>query len=752
NDWYDIEPSFCAKKPPGDITEFKVTILKPPLKLYDATIELKLKVFAIEDSYIYAEDIIYLVVERSELPLKLLLPLKYLKVSPGEELEIPIILYNLMPNIIDITLDISVPGLQKNWFKFKYSQFGEATKFAIAPAEDREEVCVFSPPNNFAEVLRDKYEFKIEAKNDHFPADTSGTIEILPQGKVEFQAIGKSLNPANFLLRSFRNRRTYQLKFKNNSNLKQQVILDREQIAEVKNRKFNCKFEEKEIILSPGEEQAISLKIWKERTWLILFRFTYQLRLNIEPHLIDPESGKSSPSYLSPESQTIDVPMFLVVQFILQILALGVAMGFWWFSPLFGDRHQSSVNAVRFNRDASTVVSGSSDRTLRRWQVDKTAWPGNHRLKNRGEIQEEIDMNGNKIDQPDRAIQTILATPDTLTQNNIFVVGLEDSGAIQLWDINQENLLAQLNLIDERRQIRNNRVFSAYITDRYLFTGHGSNTVYQWDLNNILDSIEEKGNSPVEQGNDFPVYIRSIEKSSPLKPLIDFHSFNFVPLSLAVSEEKEFLILAGRYNKLAFWKFGDETNQEVYEGQFYLQPENNSNNQTLAPLLGQHSYITSLAIAEQGQNALLVMADNSGYITLWNLDTIDSCIAQQGVETEENNEQGTQNFLQECGAIIDQWSDGHQGQPVRSVAITPNGCYLASAGDDGRVKLWLLNEEGQRIDEKKLGEFPQTRLNSVDIKEDKEYLWVVSDAASYRIQLYRTNLKKTDGERCAQSL
>ncbi|MBP0018082.1 MAG: hypothetical protein J7647_11050 [Cyanobacteria bacterium SBLK] len=758
NDWYRIEPSFCAKKPPGDITEFKVTILKSPLKLYNATIELQLKVFAIEDPYIYAEDIVYLIVERSELPLKLLLPIKHLKVLPGEDIEIPIVLYNLIPNIIDITLNISTSGLQKNWFKFKHSQFGEAKKFAIEPAEDIEEVCIFSPPNNFTEVLRDKYEFKIEAKNDRFPADVSGTIEILPKGEVEFEVIRQPLNPANFLVRSFRNRRTYRLKFKNNSNLKQQVILDRKDIVEIKKRKFNCKFEEHEIILSPGEAKDTSLTIWKERTWLILFKFKERFQLKITPNLIDPESGKSSPSYLHPESQIIDFPMFLMVQFILQIFALGVSIGFWWFSPLFGDRHQSSVNAVRFNRDASTVVSGSSDRTLRRWQVNKTAWPAHHRLKDGGKIQEQTERNGKNIEQPDRAIQTIRVTPDTLTQNNIFVVGLEDSGAVQLWDINQEKLLAQLNLVDKKKQIRNNRIFSTYITDRYLFTGHGSNTIYQWDLNDILNSIEEKENPSVEQIDNLPVEIKRIEKKPPLKPLINFHAFNFVPLSLAVSEEKEFLILAGRYNKLAFWKFGDSQNQKIYEGQFYWQLENDPENRTFKPILGQHSYITSLAIAEQDKKSLLVMADNNGYITIWNLNKIYSCIQQEetkqeNIEEENNSEKKAKNFLQECDAIIDQWpddqwSEGRNTQPVRSVAITPNGCYLASAGDDGRVKLWLLDEAGKRIDEKILGDFSPTRLNSVDIKEDKNYLWVVSDAESHGIQLYRTKIDKADEERC----
>jgi WD40 repeat protein len=741
NDWYRIEPSFCAKKPPGDTTEFKITIVKPPLKIYDATIDIDLEVFAIEDPQICAKDLLRLTIKSSELPLKLLLPIKNLKVLPGEELEIPIFLYNLTSNIIDVNLEISAPGLQANWFKFKNSQFGEAKKFAIESAQDREEVCVFYPPKNPQEILREKYQFKVNAKNDDFPTSISGTIEILPQGEVEFQVREKRLHPANFLLKSFRNRRTYLLSFKNNSNLKQQAILDRQHITEAAKRKFSYQLDEGEIILSPGEEKNISLTIWKKRTWLILLRFTYRLQLTISPILIDPESGKLSPSSLHPESQVVNLPMFLVVQFAIQILLLIASIGLWWFSPQFGDRHQSSVNAVRFNRDASTVVSGSSDRTLRRWQVDKTSWPEHHRLKDRGTIWEEINLNGTEIEQPNHAIQTIRATPNTLTQNNIFVMGLEN-GEIQLWDINKENLLTRLYFVDDRGEVRNNRIFGIHITNNSFFTSHGSNTVYQWDLNSILNSIETVETLPLS----IP-----INEKKPQNPLMTPIYSQFVPLTLAVSEKNNFLVLAGRYNKLAFWRFGDNTRKIRYEGQFYFKPENtqNSNQEALKPILGQQSYITSLAIAESGQHQTLAMSDNNGYITLWDLKKIDRCIAQYS-DADKNTDEIQTIPLQECEAIIAQWSDGHQGQPVRSLAMTPNGCYLASTGDDGQVKLWLLDEEGKR-DEKILGEFPQTRLNSVDIKEDKNYLWVVSDAASHRIQLYRTSIKTNNEERCPQS-
>jgi WD40 repeat protein len=89
--------------------------------------------------------------------------------------------------------------------------------------------------------------------------------------------------------------------------------------------------------------------------------------------------------------------------------------------------------------------------------------------------------------------------------------------------------------------------------------------------------------------------------------------------------------------------------------------------------------------------------------------------------------------------VLDQWQTGHGGQPVRGVALTQDGAYLSSVGDDGRVMLWSLHN-GQRLTNQQNGEliaeYP-IRLNSVDITEKDNTLYITSDADRNRVMLYR---------------
>ncbi len=82
--------------------------------------------------------------------------------------------------------------------------------------------------------------------------------------------------------------------------------------------------------------------------------------------------------------------------------------------------------------------------------------------------------------------------------------------------------------------------------------------------------------------------------------------------------------------------------------------------------------------AAEFQSNLLVSADNQGRITLWDLK---KCSPSE-----------------ECQPV-EQW-DGHNEKAVRSVALSADGCYLVSGGDDGQVMLWSLTSEGKLAEQK----------------------------------------------------
>lgn len=302
--------------------------------------------------------------------------------------------------------------------------------------------------------------------------------------------------------------------------------------------------------------------------------------------------------------------------------------------------------------------------------------------------------------------------------NNVIAAGLEN-GEIQLLDVLG-------NQIREPLFQDNDRAFDLDFTQdsRYLFSGHGSSRVRQWDW---------------QSGSRQPSRIITT---------------NFAITSLAVSpvQSAPFVMIAGRFDQLMLW---DWERQVAYNVPYTISPEaSKSTERAFQPVLGQNHYIESVAIASN----ILVTADNQGYITLWDWQhrqcdapqlvttrsvTAQSVSTQKIMTTEADGSRKAQPVGTCTMPIVDQWSDGHGGKPVRSVAITPDNLYLASVGDDGQVKLWFL-DHGKRSTEwqhgKVLQQFSGNRLHSVDIRASKNsggYIFVASDAPNNQVRLYR---------------
>jgi WD domain, G-beta repeat len=263
-------------------------------------------------------------------------------------------------------------------------------------------------------------------------------------------------------------------------------------------------------------------------------------------------------------------------------------------------------------------------------------------------------------------------------QNNILAAGLEN-GEIQLWNL--------LSKPDRPLHIYSNqpddRVLALRFTNdaQSLFSGHGSGRVLQWALNNTAPD------------------------AAPLRQ----HAFDFAVYDLAlVGADQQTLAIAGRYNQLVLWHWttGNKPDEHRIQTIDY-------------PIGGQDDYITSLAVADQSP-WLMATGDTQGRLTLWDLrpciDGTDVC------------------------KRLDQWNNGHQGKPVRSVAISPNACYLASTGEDGRVMLWSLASTGKRDGMAIAGKVAfqnQTALNSVDVQTNQSDVLVISGSQDHQVRLHR---------------
>ncbi|HEY9711338.1 MAG TPA: hypothetical protein V6D48_24225, partial [Oculatellaceae cyanobacterium] len=439
-------------------------------------------------------------------------------------------------------------------------------------------------------------------------------------------------------------------------------------------------------------------------------------RLAALPNIATPSLTRSRSTQIlpNPSVQILELEVLPVIPLWLQIVGVLIACVLLWLLWLLNsvEHHNAAVNSVRFSGDATTVISASSDRTIRRWLVDTSShWELNgNRLKPDGLIAKETK----------KAVRVVRHIPEN---NDLIAAGLEN-GEIQLWNVKLRTKTQKT--FDHPR---GDRIFGLEFTrdSRYLFSGHSSGSVRQWDMKSTGNQLS-------------PVRIFSVP-------------FTISALALSESPERRdsLIIIGGRYNKLALWDWARDN--KPYYVSYRLQEKSDQ----FSPVIGKHHYIESLATAGN----LLATADNQGYITLWDMSD-RTCSIKNSFEKAAGRNSNVENAANknptnrlepgECKIpILDQWRDGHNGKPVRSVALSENGCYLASTGDDGRVMLWPLTAKQRSLKDKEgeiLAQFPGVRLNAVDITRLGNDIYVTSDGRNNQVKVYR--VKGTDANASCQ--
>lgn len=727
--WYRLAPDLSAKIPAGDRTQFSISILDvPPVPGgFVGKMTLTVRVFSLE---LREEDrrVVTLIIEGSGVfPPQLEMGATEFTGLPGHSVEIPVRLLN--PNRTMGNVLLRLKGLPTDWLVE-----GAERRLQIPSQGESRMLFICQIPASTAAISQ-TYGFQIEAiQSLSSSVQVGGTLHVQPWGVLELDVEPiQSVIPAAVTAsekvaveddedddhhddHERRNQGIYTIQLNNQSNWSQPASLrilpppisrwrrwlSRDRTLDpFRDRIFVVPAR---IDLKPGAISTADVYIQAPRP---LLGWSHQYQFRVIPDLNPDGQIAPAANYPATTAEAVEVAgaaevagvadinrdgvnlltnierrptaatLTLTarprVAFWLQLLALAVLLGLFWIPPLFRNQHRGPVNSVQFDGQANELVSASDDQTVRRWL--RTG----HRKRPLG--------NSLKFD---KAVRVARYRP---INNNAIALGFEN-GEVEIWDLLRDQQEFELQFRPGGEPQADDRVFALQFSPdaRYLYSGHGSGAVVQWDLS--------AGNriNRASPNRDDPVVLQSVTEKT----------LNFAVQAIAlVGSEQNTLAIAGRFNRLVLWPVTDP----------------NSNPIPLSYPAGDgNDYIVSLSSAARQPNRLAT-ADNQGRITLWDLT---DCLDNQRACTN-----------------LDSWSDGHQGLAVRSVALSDDACYLASGSDDGTVMLWSLDADGRLLNQQRLGRSRQP-INSVDIIRLPNQILVTSGGDNQRIKLYSGSDKNSN--------
>ncbi|MEM9117498.1 MAG: hypothetical protein AAGD09_06400 [Cyanobacteria bacterium P01_F01_bin.56] len=649
--WYRLVGADAYTLPPNDCVKFEVEILSLPpqregfvgvLCLQAMVSSPELRASASETLKLYVTGI----------PPQFLPQSEALQTPPDALVEIPVHLKN--PNDQPISLDLRLEGLPATWLE-------QAQHRLLLPPNVTERStfrCTVPPVSDARQGL---YPFAIKVlQSEAVTASQTATLEVLPTGAVEVSCEMAHQDipaqPGRWLNRH-RKPATYTLHWSNQSNNSVQGTISIQ--AKSDSRRWWQRPPRQTKIVNIGHvPDSIDLAIAAHHTSQVNIEYrppwwgwgSYQ-EFQIQDYAFEP------PTELVQANPILSLKLRPVIPRWLQSCGLlGLIVSSWL---LLSQGHRATVNHVEFPHQTHqigdenhpqnfrNIVSGAENGTL-------LAWP----LRNH--LRWLFSQHFNPLNPSDRkAIEVVRYSPD----NKQVAVG-HASGEIKLYDWESRDYRYSLDIEAEKtcsdrdrflggKQVyRGDRVFDLIFSSdsQFLYSTHGSGRIVKWNL---------AVNPPA------PECLQSAQNDA------------VTAATLVRQRDQYWLAAAGQRNHL---KLVDLDSPFIQQRLFPLDIKENSStpstdesneansSETRINSISKDDAITSLA-SPQNRPSLLAVADNQGNITLLDLDTCGG-------------------DLSTCSKLK-KWS-AHGGLPIRAVAFTDDGCYLASAGDDGNVELWQL--------------------------------------------------------------
>lgn len=678
SNWYRLSPDVSTAKSPGDRTDFQVEILDSPIPNFVGIVNLTVRVFS------------------PQLPEERRLVLR-LTLEPSGELNLlrvglPTERFQVYPrNIVDIPVNVKNLGSQPSQVRLQCIQLesswlvGSSERYIEVPANGETTTTFQCQPPRADRVPSRDYRFIIIAKShEGSTVEAQGILEVLPVGFMQFevQPQQRCIPAKRPWLPNWRSRSaTFQLLFKNNSNLLQTLDLE---VRGQDVKRCQIQVNPEKPVLPLGEITSTNLIISPRRPWL---GWSQKLKFELKPWLSDPRLGSSDPA-----TQILFLKVFPIIPLwlLLALLSIIAAVVFRP-TPI---THLAGVNAVRLSGTSGRsplVMSASDDCSIRTWGV--TDWGT---LTPQGNLSKETLAKTCTDAQPksskgllaitQQAIRSLALIP---VKNNQVFAGLEN-GAIQIWDINTGKGLYTLK--DPKDQT-SDRILDLMFTrnSQTLYASYGSGTIRSWQR---------------------PGDIHFDSKSTKILQVPARSAYQ--AWSLALSPDEKILVSAGQFKRLVLW---DVANSQPRQ----LKLSENAQNR------GENDFFWDVNFAPN--TPILAAADSDGYVTLWDLNQ-----CQKTANDLPKGQLPQQSCEQQARWQVSKTS-------VRSILFTPDRRWLVSAGDDGQILAWRLTAKvtpDLTQKPKRIATLP-SRITSLDLIANEQGVWIASGCTDARVRLYRFN-------------
>ena len=345
--------------------------------------------------------------------------------------------------------------------------------------------------------------------------------------------------------------------------------------------------------------------------------------------------------------------------------------------PLTG--HSRTVNSVAFSRaDSTTLVSGSDDGTARLWNLTDPATP-------------------TTIVTANAPVKSVALSSDgkTLASGN-------SDGTAQLWNITNRAHPKPIgrSLAGHTAQV-NSVAFT--LEGNVLATGSGDQTVRLWNIPDTLltdhtgsvNSLALSGDGKVLASGSGDGTVRLWNLSNPNHPTAWGEAIKATAFvnSVALSLDGETLATGARDGTVQLWDIGHRTHFEKIG----------------RPLAEYDKQVNSVAFSPDGK--MLAAGSDDNFLNLWN-------VANPYRPTELGERNGAGDSVNSVAFCFDSkmiavgWTDATvqlfdvtttlaekskrqkslQEGSVNSVALSRNCETLASGGNDGTVQLWHIRD------------------------------------------------------------